>query len=210
MLKAYKALYQPCNLESIGDCRWQCRRCGRTVVTFRRADGTEVPPQLNGLPPCGWERTVFETNGHYWVEQAPPIGVQTERKFRCQWCGQVQTLPPMADQNIQERLAQQPPCPAQPTSPSQPAPANSVPGQPPGLLQRAWNYAQALARWIAEGRPTRPPAEIQRILEICRACSKYDPKEEICRQCGCRTNELKQAWRNKLAMATETCPLGKW
>ena len=204
-------MYQSCVLEHVSDCRWQCRRCGRSVVTFRRADGTEAPPPLDGLPPCGWETTVWETKGHYWVEQAPPIGVPSpERKFRCQRCGQVLSLPPTSD--AQTLLAQQPPCPAQPSPPpeQQVAASNGTPDQPPDLLQRAWRYSKALAGWIAEGRPTRSPEEIERLLAICRACPHYDAKAEICRACGCRVTTAKEAWRNKLAMATEACPLKKW
>ncbi|MCS7226534.1 MAG: hypothetical protein NZ821_06025, partial [Gloeomargarita sp. SKYB31] len=70
------------------------------------------------------------------------------------------------------------------------------------------NYSQALLRWFAAGRPTRPPEEIQRILAICQACEFY--RDGHCTVCGCRVTGDEQAWKNKIAMATETCPKGKW
>lgn len=80
----------------------------------------------------------------------------------------------------------------------------------PPLAAQAVGYAKALARWIAAGRPTRPPALVQQIYQVCTACDRFDPGGDRCRLCGCRVNQHQGGWRNKIAMATESCPLGKW
>jgi hypothetical protein len=76
------------------------------------------------------------------------------------------------------------------------------------------HYAQALARWTAAGFPVREQSEVERIeREICRPCEKYVNGSWMmggrCVRCGCRVN-TKMALVNKIAMATETCPLSKW
>jgi hypothetical protein len=62
-----------------------------------------------------------------------------------------------------------------------------------------------MARWIAAGRPTRTQEQIDTILAIhCEPCEHF--KDGACGKCGCRINKSPEAWRNKLAMATEPCP----
>lgn len=36
------------------------------------------------------------------------------------------------------------------------------------------------------------------------------PVNKACAQCGCECNDKKGGLQNKLAMATEKCPKGKW
>jgi hypothetical protein len=72
------------------------------------------------------------------------------------------------------------------------------------------HYAAALARWTAAGFPTRDAAEVARIeAEHCRPCTPHY-RDGRCKKCGCRVNTSGLAVVNKIAMATEHCPLGKW
>ena len=72
-------------------------------------------------------------------------------------------------------------------------------------------YAKAMARWIAAGRPTRTQEQIDAILTThCGPCEHFT--NGACGKCGCKVNRNPEAWRNKLAMGTEACPLDppKW
>lgn len=80
----------------------------------------------------------------------------------------------------------------------------------PGAAEMVVRYGAALARWAAAGMPTRPEDEIDRYYRRCTACEHYDAAGHRCRRCGCRVNGDAAAWRNKIAMATERCPLGRW
>jgi len=80
--------------------------------------------------------------------------------------------------------------------------------QDAGIFDLVSNYAAALSRWLAAGRPVRTQQEIDGLLEICKACELFDGSK--CRRCGCRLSKSTSGWANKLAMATEQCPLGKW
>jgi len=71
------------------------------------------------------------------------------------------------------------------------------------------HYANALARWTAAGFPVREQAEVERIeRDLCRPCEKY--VDGRCKQCRCRVTTSNLAVANKIKMATEDCPLGKW
>ena len=77
------------------------------------------------------------------------------------------------------------------------------------IFNLAYRYTRALSRWIKAGRPVREEVEIKRIFETCcEPCEAYDGS--VCRHCGCRVNLAKAATLNKIAMATEKCPEGKW
>lgn len=73
---------------------------------------------------------------------------------------------------------------------------------------KAFRYAEALARWVKAGRPVRSTEEVDRILDICQACEYYE--NETCQKCGCVIRKKPAAFRNKLKMATESCPVEKW
>lgn len=84
----------------------------------------------------------------------------------------------------------------------------------PSLSARAASFAQATAHWIAAGRPVRDEAEVVRIYdEACGPCDRReatdDPDVSWCRQCGCRLGRGGQVL-NKILLATEHCPLGRW
>lgn len=83
----------------------------------------------------------------------------------------------------------------------------------PGMLAKAWNYSEAVTRWKLAGSPTRSQAEIDAILTICKACPFYTETDRPrCRKCGCSVNNQPNGITNKIAMATESCPLDppKW
>ena len=76
---------------------------------------------------------------------------------------------------------------------------------------RVLRYTRALSRWIKAGRPIRSEEEIRSIFqEHCRLCEERDAQRNVCRSCGCYIGLEAAPLRNKLAMATEDCPKGKW
>lgn len=88
----------------------------------------------------------------------------------------------------------------------------------PPMLTRAANYAKAVTRWTAAGKPERTDAEVDHLFrEFCQPCEMLvDGK---CTGCGCPVKPSKdestkgvisKALLNKLRMGTERCPLGKW
>lgn len=84
----------------------------------------------------------------------------------------------------------------------------------PSLVRKAWTYATAVAKWTAAGNPVRSQQRINEILAICQACPMFaDTKGRThCRLCGCSLSAAPDGLNNKIAMATESCPLDppKW
>lgn len=82
----------------------------------------------------------------------------------------------------------------------------------PSLAKRAKNYAAAQAKHTAAGRPLSSQQTIDERLSICVTCPEYNATERACSKCGCNINSSRNAWKNKLAMANERCPLTppKW
>lgn len=79
------------------------------------------------------------------------------------------------------------------------------------MLAKAIRYAKAVRKWIAAGRPARKPEEVATIYRNeCVSCENYKRDRSVCGICGCRVAELGPPLCNKVAMATEFCPLGKW
>lgn len=87
------------------------------------------------------------------------------------------------------------------------------------------HLAQALARWMVAGCPTRSNTEVERCLRICVNCptDNYVPDNpkctgEACRMktggrcklCGCGVSKSRIAVINKIRMATEDCPKRHW
>ena len=75
--------------------------------------------------------------------------------------------------------------------------------KPPGLLQRAVNFAGAVTRHVMHGLPVVSDEEKERRLGICRLCPQFIADSERCSKCGC-------AMRTKAAWALERCPLQLW
>jgi hypothetical protein len=72
-------------------------------------------------------------------------------------------------------------------------------------------YAGAIRRWVAAGRPTRTEEEIKSIFEDhCNKCEMFDREKHSCKNCGCSLAQTGNPLTNKLAMKTESCPLGRW
>lgn len=79
------------------------------------------------------------------------------------------------------------------------------------LGTKIYNYFGAVRRWVASGRPRRSKEEIERLFqEHCKGCDMYDAKKHACKSCGCNVSEDADPLDNKLAMATEHCPLGRF
>jgi hypothetical protein len=99
--------------------------------------------------------------------------------------------------------------PAQPAPPPRPEPPKLP--EPPSLAQRVMSYAEAVARWIAAGRPERSDKEVEEIFNTdCKPCKWFDRERQICRGCGCRVTDDGFAVLNKIKMATEHCPRELW
>ena len=61
------------------------------------------------------------------------------------------------------------------------------------------------------GMPTRSDAEVAAIFAThCQPCEHYDPAAQTCAVCGCRVRQSGAALLNKIKMATERCPKGRW
>ena len=81
----------------------------------------------------------------------------------------------------------------------------------PNLMDKVVNYAAAVRKWVAAGRPERTDEECEQIYnDHCSKCSMYDKVKKICNSCGCPANTDQPALRNKLKMGTEECPLGRF
>jgi len=77
----------------------------------------------------------------------------------------------------------------------------------PPLWIRGWNFANAMARHAASGFTRCSNATIEERLAVCQACPHL--VDHHCQLCGCACIADNQLM-NKLALASETCPLGKW
>ena len=87
----------------------------------------------------------------------------------------------------------------------------ACPGSPrrfPPLLKQVKTYAKAVAKHIATGMETRTDEEVINLLQICETCEHFS--EDRCTICGCRLNNSKNAFANKLRMKSQSCPEGKW
>jgi hypothetical protein len=80
----------------------------------------------------------------------------------------------------------------------------------PTLVERAQRYAAALWRHAKDGLRITSAEEIARRLAICQNCPSGEFDGAGCRVCGCPVNSTENSLRNKLAMASETCPRGHW
>ncbi len=79
------------------------------------------------------------------------------------------------------------------------------------LGDKVKNYYGAVRRWVAQGRPTRSPMEIERLFEEhCKGCERYDKEKHACKNCGCAVSTDSSPLTNKLAMESEHCPLGRF
>lgn len=85
-------------------------------------------------------------------------------------------------------------------------------GYQPELAKDFWSkihrYQLARQKWNEHGGPLRTKQEIASIYnDICKPCEHFE--NGSCGVCGCRL-ALDRTSLNKIAMATEKCPIGKW
>lgn len=79
------------------------------------------------------------------------------------------------------------------------------------LGEKVRNYFGAVRRWVANGKPSRSEEEIKELFEAnCQGCERYDEKRHACKNCGCAVSTDASPLANKLAMASEHCPLGRF
>ena len=79
----------------------------------------------------------------------------------------------------------------------------------PPIATRISRWAKAVIAWKEAGSPKRSDEDVQRIVEtLCTPCDHFTGSS--CRKCGCRISKSRQALVNKVRMATESCPIGKW
>lgn len=82
----------------------------------------------------------------------------------------------------------------------------STPRRRPGLARRVYSACRAAGRWVAAGMPVRTPERVDALFRICSACEHFAGTK--CGVCGCPVNnDASTPRKNKLAMATESCPL---
>ncbi|GAA2094101.1 hypothetical protein GCM10009801_61850 [Streptomyces albiaxialis] len=87
----------------------------------------------------------------------------------------------------------------------------------PGNAELLGRAGAALARWAASGFSRTPQAEYRKRLAVCRGCDQLKAPPDralyrltggrdgrtVCGMCGCDV-------RRKAALATESCPAGRW
>ena len=56
------------------------------------------------------------------------------------------------------------------------------------LVEKLQNLNKTGETWVAQGHPVTNHDEVNRRLEICKTCDKYDKASESCRLCGCNLN----------------------
>lgn len=86
-----------------------------------------------------------------------------------------------------------------------------LPPNYPPISMQLWTYKEALIRWNKAGRPTRTQEEVEHIHKTCcEPCEWYDKEQQRCKGCGCKVTVGAIAVFNKLKMATEVCPRGRF
>ena len=83
----------------------------------------------------------------------------------------------------------------------------------PSMVARVLTFRQAWGKWNKAGRPVRSKERVAELMGICQSCPCFRPlnrsnKEAggTCTMCGCRVRRAGNQL-NKLAFATEGCPL---
>jgi hypothetical protein len=81
------------------------------------------------------------------------------------------------------------------------------PSDLPPFMIRGLNFAWAMARWAGSGFKMCSKKQISNRLAICQACPEL--VDGHCQKCGCACIE-ENILTNKLALKSESCPIGKW
>jgi hypothetical protein len=77
----------------------------------------------------------------------------------------------------------------------------------PPITQQIGTLATSTARYMASGFLKVPLEVLQTRRQICQTCDRWDSDQNRCRACGCY---LEAKFLNKLRMASESCPIGRW
>ena len=86
-----------------------------------------------------------------------------------------------------------------------------APKEYPALITELATYAQAVKGWVVAGRPVRTNEEVAAIhTQYCSQCDWYDPEQQRCKGCGCKTRAEGVALLNKIKMSTQHCDKGLW
>lgn len=81
----------------------------------------------------------------------------------------------------------------------------------PTIVEKGKHFLMALARWRKAGYPCRTDEQVAHIYrDHCKPCGFRDSKADTCKLCSCPVRIVGIAVRNKLRMATESCPRWKW
>lgn len=82
-----------------------------------------------------------------------------------------------------------------------PAPTKPLRNPSPSLFQKAWNLAQSITEFVADGCETVSGEEYAQRLQVCEDCPER--QDNRCNTCGC--------WLSVKARGRAfSCPLGKW
>lgn len=79
----------------------------------------------------------------------------------------------------------------------------------PTVVTKFVMLCKAVARWKLAGSPVRTQQRVDELLAICEQCPHLARKPKLhCGVCGCPISDrVDQPTKNKLALATESCPL---
>lgn len=73
-------------------------------------------------------------------------------------------------------------------------------------------FIQAQLDWFIAGGQYRPAEEIVKLYSVCQTCEQFRTglfAITYCQICDCRLSTEVSNF-NKIALATEDCPLGRW
>jgi len=86
--------------------------------------------------------------------------------------------------------------------------------KPPTAIKQISNYVASTVTHITTGAQLREPEQIKSAYEACSSCEHFRPRENndggTCGLCGCNLFTSQSHLTNKIARATEHCPIGKW
>lgn len=138
------------------------------------------------------------------------------QKWKCTKCGRTSRL--MPGRKAPKANCKSPP-PPPPGDFAADLEALDVETEPDTLTALWHRWRASIAKWKAAGKPVRSPEEMAACLAVCtgaatgRPCEHFDKRLGVlgkCTVCGCGVSAAPIGEVNKIRMATENCPLGKW
>ena len=75
--------------------------------------------------------------------------------------------------------------------------------QYPSIPKMAGSLVKSTGKHIASGFKKRTDLEVDRIMEICKACDHFNSDAVRCYKCGCNM-------KHKIPWQTTHCSIGKW